>query len=40
MGKQPLHKLDIEIDKLTNSIQNRISGDSFMTHVLGVVKAG
>jgi hypothetical protein len=39
MGKQPLHKLDIEIDKLTHSIQNSISGDSFMTHVLGVVKA-
>jgi hypothetical protein len=31
--------LDIEVDGLTNSIQNTISGDSFDTEVTGVSKA-
>jgi hypothetical protein len=30
--------LDIEIDSLTNSIQNTISGDSFDTEVVGIQK--
>lgn len=30
--------IDIEIDKLTNSIENRISGDSFDTMVLDFTK--
>ncbi len=30
--------LDIEIDGLTNSIQNTISGDSFETEINGVTK--
>jgi hypothetical protein len=32
--------LDIEVDGLTNSIQNTISGDSFDTSVAEVSKAG
>ncbi len=34
----PIH-LDFVIDKLTNSIQNTISGDSFATEVLRLTKA-
>ena len=33
MAKQTKHRLGIEIDKLTNSIVNTISGDSFPTDV-------
>ncbi len=36
--KQPYH-LEIEIDGLTNSVRNTISGDSFPTEVLAVTKA-
>ncbi len=32
MRRNPQH-IDIEIDKLTNSIQNVITGDSFQTDV-------
>ena len=35
---KPIH-LDFVIDKLTNSIQNTISGDSFATEVLRFTKA-
>lgn len=31
--------IDIEVDDLTNSIQNTISGDSFDTEVLEATKA-
>jgi hypothetical protein len=31
--------LGFEVDKLTNSIQNTISGDSFPTEVSGLTKA-
>jgi len=34
----PYH-LEIEIDRLTNSVQNTISGDSFATDVFEVAKA-
>ena len=36
MAKQTKYHLEIEIDKLTNSILNKISGDSFPTdtHVI------
>ena len=30
--------IDIEVDKLTNSIVNRVSGDSFATDILAVTK--
>jgi hypothetical protein len=33
MNKKDLYKLDFEIDKLTDSILNRISGDSFQTEI-------
>ncbi|MCF8247352.1 MAG: hypothetical protein K9J37_20060 [Saprospiraceae bacterium] len=33
------YHIDIEIDRLTNSVQNTISGDSFATEVLEVEKA-
>lgn len=33
MKKQEEHGIDIEIDELTNSIKNVISGDSFQTEV-------
>jgi hypothetical protein len=39
MEKLPTYQLDIEIDRLTNSIQNTISGDSFATQVLSISKA-
>ncbi len=31
--RRPIH-LDFEIDKLTNSIENVVTGDTFMTSVL------
>ena len=34
---EPIH-LDFIVDKLTNSIQNTISGDSFATEVLRLTK--
>jgi hypothetical protein len=37
--KETKYHLDIEIDKLTNSILNTISGDSFPTDVYPVSKA-
>ena len=39
MAKQTKYHLGIEIDRLTNSIVNTISGDSFPTDVHPVVKA-
>lgn len=33
MTKKAIYKLDFEIDKLTDSIQNTISGDSFQTEI-------
>jgi hypothetical protein len=39
MPKQTRYHLGVEIDKLTNSILNRISGDSFPTDVHPVTKA-
>ena len=36
---QEKYHLDIEIDKLTNSILNTISGDSFPTEVLPLLKS-
>ena len=39
MAKQTGYHIEIEIDKLTNSIENTISGDSFPTDVHPVTKA-
>ena len=39
MKKRSKIALDFEIDKLTNSIQNTISGDSFPTEVSHLIKA-
>lgn len=39
MRKQTKYHIDIEIDKLTNSIVNTISGDSFPTDVHPVSKS-
>ena len=39
MAKQTRYHIEIEIDKLTNSIQNTISGDSFPTDVHPITKA-
>jgi hypothetical protein len=39
MPKSTAYHLEIEIDRLTNSIQNTISGDSFATEVFEVAKA-
>lgn len=39
MKKNIPYHLEIEIDRLTNSVQNTISGDSFATDVFEVVKA-
>lgn len=39
MKKQKINYLDFEIDKLTNSIQNTVSGDSFPTEVSRLTKA-
>ncbi len=36
--KQPKYHLDVYIDKLTNSIENTISGDSFATEIFEVTK--
>ena len=36
--KKPTYLIDIEIDKLTNSIENVITGDSFPTNVLPLTK--
>lgn len=38
MTKPEKHHIDIEVDKLTNSIVNRISGDSFPTDVHHLAK--
>ena len=40
MKKQVPYHLEVEIDRLTNSVQNTISGDSFATDVLEITKAG
>jgi hypothetical protein len=37
--KETLYHIGIEIDRLTNSITNTISGDSFPTEILPVTKA-
>ena len=37
--KEKFQHIDIEIDKLTNSIENSISGDTFPTDVLLVESA-
>ncbi len=34
MSEDKIFLIDIEVDKLTNSIENCISGDSFDTEVL------
>jgi len=39
MPKNESYHLEIEIDRLTNSVQNTISGDSFATDVLEVNKS-
>lgn len=39
MEKNEKYKIGIEIDKLTNSIENAISGDSFATDVLPLDKS-
>ena len=39
MKKQKRIPLDFEVDRLTNSIQNTISGDSFSTDVSRLIKA-
>lgn len=39
MPKQSKYQISVEIDKLTNSIQNTISGDSFQTDVHPLTKA-
>ena len=39
MPKHSKYHIGIQIDKLTNSIVNTISGDSFLTEVLQVTKA-
>lgn len=39
MTKKDIYKLDFEIDKLTDSILNTISGDSFQTEVSLLTKS-
>jgi hypothetical protein len=39
MAKTEKYQLDFEIDKLTNSIINTISGDSFQTEVSLLAKS-
>jgi hypothetical protein len=39
MTKPNIYKLDFEIDKLTDSILNTISGDSFRTEILLLTKS-
>ena len=36
MKKPKKYEIDLEIDELTNSIKNTISGDSFLTEVLRI----
>lgn len=38
MKKRPLRHLDLEIDKLTNSIENTLSGEVFDTEVTQLIK--
>ena len=38
MPKSTAYHLEIEIDRLTNSVQNTISGDSFATEVIEITK--
>ena len=38
MKKNLPYHLEVEIDRLTNSVQNTISGDSFATEVLEITK--
>lgn len=38
MKKQPINYLDFEVDKLTRSIENAVTGDSFATEVLHLTK--
>ena len=39
MSKNKINYLDFEIDKLTRSIENAISGDSFQTGIINLVKS-
>ncbi len=39
MAREAKYHFDVEIDKLTNSVQNTISGDSFSTDVSELAKA-
>ena len=39
MTKDIKYQIDIEIDGLTNSIENAISGDSFSTEIFELIKA-
>ncbi len=39
MTKKDIYKLDFEIDKLTDSILNTISGDSFQTEISLLTKS-
>ena len=39
MTKQAKYHIDVRIDKLTNSILNTISGDSFLTEVTATGKS-
>jgi len=39
VAKSTKYHIDVEIDKLTNSIINTISGDSFPTEINEVIKA-
>lgn len=38
MENQDIYDIEIEIDKLTNSFANRISGESFQTEITKVRK--
>lgn len=37
--KRKIQNIDIEIDKLTNSIENSVTGDIFTTEVLLIEKS-
>ena len=39
MSKTDVYKLDFEVDKLTDSILNTISGDSFQTEISLLTKS-
>ncbi len=39
MKKRTTKGLDFVIDKLTNSIENRVTGDSFTTNIIYLTKA-